>query len=506
MRNRRRVSLAIAQKLFKYRYEILLFLIFFFALAFRLYFVFQTPYFSDDTAYFTLRQIDHVRETGLPLLHDELSYGGKDTIYLPLYSYIMAAFSFIPYGLKVVPAIFISCLVFIVYLIALKFTNDKFTSLVAALMSSFIPVVISSTLNNLSIFSLVIPLVALMFYSFVNIRSKPYLYLFIVLSFVVPLLHPVAVFVALSLIIFYVLVLAENIELNRLSKEALVFSVFLTLLIEFLFFKSAFLFLGLRFMWQNTPTDILANYFKDLNLIGVIFELGVIPFVLGILGFTIGFFRDKNIGLFLSLSGAFSALILLSLKLVNFSVGLMFLGVILVIASPIAIFKFFKYLKITKFSRFDTWFKVLLVLIVLGTLVIPSFYDVQVTVNNTLSRDEFLILDSIRSDTEPDATILSLFSEGHYITALGERKNVMDSDFLSAPFVNTRYSDVSEIYTSVSEVKALQLLEKYDVDYIYFSPRAKEFYNVQNLTYTEDGKCFVEYRKAGEVYLYKVRC
>lgn len=496
----------IAPKLYKYRYEIILFLIFFFALAFRLYFVFQTPYFSDDTAYFTLRQIDHVRETGLPLLYDELGYGGKYTISLPLYSYIMAAFSFIPYGLKVIPAIFISCLVFIVYLIALKFTSDKFTALVAALMSSFIPVVISLTLNNLSIFSLIIPLVGLMFYSFVNIRSKPYLYLFIVLSFVIPLLHPIAIFLALSFIIFYVLVLAENIELNRLSKEALVFSVFLTLIIEFLFFKRAFLLLGFRFMWQNTPTDILVNYFKDLNLIDVIFQLGVVPFVLGVLGFTIGFFRDKNVGVFLSMSAAFSALILLALKLVNFSVGLMFLGVILVIASSLVIFKFFKYLKMTKFSRFGIVFKVLLVLIVLSALVVPSFFDAQVTVSNSLSKDEALVLQSIKDETEEDATILSLFSEGHYITALGERKDVIDSDFLGAPSVNTRYRDVQEIYTSVSEVKALQLLEKYDVGYIYFSPRARKFYNIQNLTYTEDDKCFVEYRKAGEVYLYKVRC
>ncbi len=495
-----------AAKLYKYRYEVLLFVVFLFALAFRLYFVFQTPYFSDDTAYLTLREVDHIKSTGLPMFYDDLSYGGKPSIHLPLYPYIMALFSFVPYGLKVVPAIFISSLVFIVYLLALKFTNDKFTALVAALMSSFIPVLVSSTLNNISIFSLVIPLVALMFYSFVNIRSKPYFYLFLVLSFVVPLLHPIAVFVALSFIIFYVLVLAENLELNHLSKEALVFSVFLALIVEFLFFKRAFLSLGFRFMWQNTPSDMLASYFKDLNLIEVILQLGVVPLVFGILGFIIGFFREKNIGFFLSLSAAFSALILLSFKFVNFSVGLMFLGFTLVVASSLIILRFFEYLKITKFSRFDNVFKILLVLLVLFTLTFPSFINAQQVISNTLTKDEYLVLQSVKDGAENDATVLSLFSEGHYITSICERKDVMDSDFLGAPFVNTRYSDVQEIYTSVSEVKALQLLEKYDIDYIYFSPRAKKFYNVQNLSYVEDEKCFVEYRKAGEVSLYKVRC
>jgi len=471
-----------------------------------LYFVFQTPYFSDDSSYLILRQIDHVKEFKTPMFHDSLSYGGKPAASLSAYPYIMVLFSFVPYGLKVVPSIFISCVVFIVYLIALKLCGNKFNALVAALMSAFIPVVISSTLNSLSVFSLALPLVFLMFYSFISIRSKPYLYLFVFLSFFVPLLSPIAVFVALSLIIFYVLVLAEDIEVSRLAKEALVFSVFLALLIEFLFFKGAFLSLGFKFVWQNVPQAILATYFKNLNLIDVILHLGIVPFVLGVLGFTLGFLRDKNVGVFLSLSAAFSALILLALKLVDFSSGLMFLGITLVIASSLLLCKFFKYLKLTKFSSFHHFFKLLLLLLVFATTVVPSFFVAQDVVSNSLSVDESLVLQSIRDETEEDATILSLFSEGHYITALGNRKDVIDTDFLTSPSIDTRYKDVEEIFTSVSEVKALQLLEKYGVNYIYFTPQARKFYNVQNLSYVEDEKCFVEYRKSGEVYLYKVRC
>jgi hypothetical protein len=301
-------------------------------------------------------------------------------------------------------------------------------------------------------------------------------------------------------------VLAENIELNRLSKEAMVFSLFLALLIEFLFFKRAFIALGFQFVWQNIPSDILANYFRNLNLIDVIMQLGIIPFVLGVLGFTSGFLRDKSVGLFLSLSAAFSALLLLVLKLIDFSTGLMLLGITLVIASAVILSKFFKYIKLTKFSRVDNIFRVALLLLVFVGLVVPSFFVAQDVINNTLSKDEALVLQSINDETAEGSTVLSIYSEGNYITALGQRKDVIDTDFLGAPSVNTRYEDVREIYTSVSEVKALQLLEKYDVDYIYFTPGVRNFYNIQNLSYVEDEKCFVEYRKSGEVYLYKVRC
>ncbi len=499
-------NLALLSKPFKYKYELLLFFIFLFVLSFRLYFVFQTPYFSDDSSYLTLRHIDHIREFKTPMLYDDLSYGGRSTLQLPLYPYIIALFSLIPYGLKIVPAIFASSLVFIVYYIALKISGNKFDSLVAALMSAFVPVVISSTLNNLSVFSLALLLVFLMFYSFINLESKPYLYLFILLSFLIPLLSPIAVFVAISLIIFYVLVLAEDIELSRLSKEAMVFSIFLALLIEFLFFKRALLALGFTFVWQNIPTDILVDYFRNLNLIDVILQMGLLPFILGILGFAFGFFRDKTISVFLFMSAAFSALILLVLKLVGFSSGLMFLSMALVIASSLVFSKFFKYLKLTKLSKFDYFFRVLLLLVVILTLIVPSFSVAQSVIQNTLSKEEFLVLESISDETEDGATVLSLFSEGHYITALGHRKNVIDADFLGAPSVDTRYQDVQEIYTSVSEVKALQLLDKYNVDYIYFTPGVRRFYNIQNLSYVEDDKCFVEYRKSAEVYLYKVRC
>lgn len=502
-----RVIIQVVQiKLSKYKYEILLSLIFLFALAFHLYFSFQSPYYSGDTSYLTLREIDHIKEFKTPLLYDDLSYGGKTTSNLPLFPYIMVLFSYIPYGLKIVPAVFICSIVFLIYVITLRLCGDKFTALVTALMSAFVPVVTASTLNNISVFSLVIPLMLLMFYSFVNINSKAYLYTFIVLSFVIPLLNPIAVFFAISLIIAYVLLLAEDIELNRLSKEAMVFSIFLALLIEFLFFKRAFLSLGFNFVWQNTPTVILANYFKNMNLIDAIFEMGIVPVVLGIAGLAFGFFRDKNVGVFLAISSAFSAIILLSFRLVDFSVGLTFLSIPLVIGSALMLCKFFKYLKLTKFSRFDMFFKIAFVVVIFAVMFSYSFSASQDVLKNTLTKDEFLVLQSINDETEKDTTVLSIYLEGNYITGIGHRKDVMDTDFLNAPSVNMRYEDVRQIFTSVSEVEALQLLSKYNVNYIYFTPTARNYYNIQNLSYFEDEKCFVEYRSFREVHLYKVRC
>ena len=69
----------------RFRLEILLLIfLFLFVLAFRLFFAFKYSHFNTDSAYFHLRQIDHVVENYSLLSYDSLSYGGRDIFYPPL--------------------------------------------------------------------------------------------------------------------------------------------------------------------------------------------------------------------------------------------------------------------------------------------------------------------------------------------------------------------------------------------------------------------------------------
>lgn len=64
---------------------LVLILIFLIVLGSRLFIAFQDSEFSDDKAYFTLRQIAHIKETGRLMDYDELSYGGKQQINSPFF-------------------------------------------------------------------------------------------------------------------------------------------------------------------------------------------------------------------------------------------------------------------------------------------------------------------------------------------------------------------------------------------------------------------------------------
>ena len=67
-----------------------------------------------------------------------------------------------------------------------------------------------------------------------------------------------------------------------------------------------------------------------------------------------------------------------------------------------------------------------------------------------------------------------------------------------------RLKDVNRVYTTFSMTDAIDLLNKYGVGYIYFSPKAKSAYGIDTLTYVDD-KCFSEVHSNG-VIIYKSLC
>ena len=77
----------------------ILIVIFVIVVAFRLYFAFNADFSYD--AFYELRQIENVKETGTPLYDDPLSYGGREHVVFPFYYYIMAFLIKVPIPLLV---------------------------------------------------------------------------------------------------------------------------------------------------------------------------------------------------------------------------------------------------------------------------------------------------------------------------------------------------------------------------------------------------------------------
>ena len=115
----------------------------------------------------------------------------------------------------------------------------------------------------------------------------------------------------------------------------------------------------------------------------------------------------------------------------------------------------------------------------------------------------------ISQNTEEDSTILAPIEFGNLLTYVGERKNVLDDNFLLAPNVEERVDDVDLLYKTVFEVKGLEVLNKYNINYILVTPVMKHglVWNVEEegvlfLLKYDDGFAKI-YDEAIEVWEYK---
>jgi len=161
--------------------------IFVITLSVRLVLAFLLPHFTYES-YFHLQQVGHITQTGLPLLDDPLSYGGRHHLFLPFFHYLTSLFSLalpLSFVAKILPNLFIAALTIITYLISRKITQNKTASLFSAGIAGFLPILF--TTNRFTSEMLFLPLIFVNIYTFLNINRKQFLYgyiiSFIILSF-----------------------------------------------------------------------------------------------------------------------------------------------------------------------------------------------------------------------------------------------------------------------------------------------------------------------------------
>lgn len=493
----------------KLKKSYLLFLIFVLTLIFRLFFVFQTNTFSSDDAYFHLRHTEKIIENKLPIAYDQLSYGGRFFVYPPIFHYILAFFSiFIPFNLalKIIPEILISILPIVIYLISKRVSEDENASLIAALISAFIPLIILETLNKISVYSLALPVIFLMFYSFLRIKEKKFLILFIILSFILPLIHISSIIFVITALFYLILLFAEGKEINPIRSEAIIFSVLLIVLIEFLVYNRAFLAHGINFIGGNAPSALVKTYFTQFNIFEIIYYTGTVPLILGSFGIFYGAFKEKKRRVFLFSSIILSIILFLLFKLIDFTIAIMFSSLALTILSSLALAKFFKYIDVTKFhsKKIDITIGILALILIFS--VIPSIFISRAVIENSFSSGEINVLEFIRDNTDEDVTVLANLEEGNLITAVAKRKNFIDKQFLLAPKLEQRLNDLYRMFTTASEAQALDLFKEYNINIIYLSTKSKKIFGINGLRYIKNEKCFEKIKERGKAEAYRVIC
>ncbi len=490
----------------KNQHKYILLAIFLLTLSIRLYFAFQSPYFEYDS-YQDLRQIEHVKQTFAPLIHDDLSYSGRVIITTPLYYYLIALFNLImPITLigKILPNLIISMLVFIIYLISYQLTKNKNISLFTCFISIFVPIFFSSTLFTLSAQPIAILLILMCFYCLMRINeSEKYVNLFLIIAILLPLIHGSSLLLVAGLLFYLFLIKIEGFNLKKSEIEIITFSIFFIAWTLFLIFKKAILVHGPSIIWQNLPSEILSLKFTAIDIIKYIYYIGIIPLIFGIWSVYRLVFKQRDINSFKFISFLLTIFLLLFLRLLDPVVGISYIGLILIILSSKIFLEASQYIEKTKAARFKKWIFVIILIAFISTSFASTVNLTNQNIEELPQEHEIDMFRWLNPTMKDDEVLLAGIKYGHIINYYSEKRNVFDNNFLYIEKPGNILKDVKRIYQTSFEVEAVRLINKYNINYILITPQEGYDYDIEDLSYGSDEDCFKLIYNRNNIKIYK---
>lgn len=473
-------------------------LIFFLVLGIRLFLAFKFQGFDYDS-YYALRQAEHIRQTGLPLFKDPLSYSGRTFLTPPLFYYLLAGFSFfmpLETAAKLFPNFSFACLVIIVYMIVKHITKNKTAAFTSSLFAGLSPIFIS-TVNDVSPLSFSLLLISTLSYAFLRIDEKGFTSLSIFLTILLLLTHASVFILLISFFVCFIILQVEKQKITRRELETAIFLFFLAFWFNILLYKKAFYLHGISFIWQNIPSPLLSSYFKEISFFGVIYAVGVIPLLLGVYAVYYTSFKARSRAATLYISFGLVTFIMLWLKLIPFKTGLLILSLNLAILSGLVIKIALVALSKTKVASYTTLASAGFVLLFIIT-ILPSFFTPQEL--SIPSQNDINALLWIKNNTPQEAVVLGDVKEGFLINYIANRKNVADSNFLFIKGINKIYNDIKTIFPLRLKSEAVRLMNDYDVSYIFLSERTMKEYGIDRLFFAEKDCFDLVYDEGAKVY------
>src|SRR3989338_670589 len=487
--------------------------IFLFTLAVRLFFAFTLPEFTYES-YFNLRQVDHILDTGLPLYHDGLSYGGRELRFLPFFHYFTALFTLViplEIAAKIIPNLLLATLVITSYLISKKITNHETGSLLAAFIAGFLPLLFFT--NAFTVNALFLPLIFLAIYMFINIKGnksplrnkkqQKYLSAYIILLLILSLTSPLTALLLIGFGIYILLSVLEGKKINRTELEVILFSAFFFLWVQFLFFKQSFVEQGLSFIWQNVPSRIIVQYFPKFSVGEALVLVSIIPFLAGAVVVYRSLFQLKNQKSFLLISLVIATTLLSWLRLIRFKQSLAFFSVILAILFASFYQDAERYFHKTRLSHFRKYLLPVVIILLLLSTVLPAI--TTALAQERPSEEEINAFHWLWENSSVDTAVVATLDEGHLITYYAQRKNLIDDRFMLVKDAEQRFQDLTSLFTTRFQTQALEIAEEYDIEYFVLTPAAKEKYNLKREFPYTSKRCF-ELVYDHETKIYRRQC
>ncbi|MBN1503139.1 hypothetical protein JW930_06340 [Candidatus Woesearchaeota archaeon] len=487
--------------------DIFVIMVFVLAVCARTYVALQTDYFNDDQSYFALRQIEHIKEKGTPLFKDLLNQ--REYYSLPTLYYLLTGFSFLlPMNIvaKIILNILASSSSIIIYLISLKLTRNRTASILSSILSAFFPLYIGETTNNITIYSVAIPLLLLSLLFFYKIDSQNHTpYGFLTSLILLIIFSQISFLFIFGLLCYSLLCYIEKIRQSKEEIEIIFFGFFFFLWTNFIVYKKAFQVHGIRMIWQNIPSGLLQHFFFKIGILEALYSVGVLPIILGIFVVYQYLFKKKSQQMYVIIGLLIGTFILFWFRFVSVILALIIMGNCLIILSSQAFKDIMLYINKTKISSYKNILLGIIFTICLLTSILPSIWYGLSSLGDVPNNVEIDAYKWIKNTTDNTAIVLTPFDKGILVNYFAERPNVIDYNFLSFSDANLRFNDTETMYSTQYKISALSLLNKYSIEYIYLDQDIREQYNISAIKYIDDN-CFDQVYSKESVKVYRVLC
>ncbi len=451
-------------------------------------------------SYYALYQSNQIRKNGI--IDFQIHY--LDNSALPLTEYILTAgslFADLEIIAKILSALFVTLLSFLVYLIAKELTQNKSIGLQVLIFSGFIPILFSELINNYTkeIFILLCYLIATLYFV-KSISDIKYSRHFIISLIILILVSPLSMLFILNFIIYFLMLSTEKIKIRMSELETFVFSLILGGWIYIILYKDALVARGiLKFLHP-----LIENTAAIGSIVSIAALIGIIPFLLGVIGMYYVLEQKSSRANMFIISIILSIVLSMFVGIVTLSFGIILLGIYIVIMSTVTLNKLFNSYSLSKIKKTYKFLIVIGIILFLITSVVPSITGSLASVKKSLSNQDKLALQWLGKTTNGEPLIMSKNEEAYAISFFTEKHSILSSPRFSND-VDKGLIELNDFFEISLNVEAIRVLSIYDIDYVFISQNLADSLTEENMLKFQD-PCFERVYGKNDIQIFKRLC
>lgn len=458
-------------------------------------------------SYEDIRQIEHIIDTGTPFFEDELQQTSQGVILSPLFHYIITFFTLflgLNFALTLIPALALATIPVIVYFFAKKAIKEDLPSILAALLTLSVPSYFMIGANTVSPHTLLIPLLLLATYFFSRLgEGSKFLYLALASLFVSTFIHPATIVLCLGLILYLIIIRAQNFRETSREPEVVLSLFFFLTWFNLLLYRDALSFHGFNLLRGNTPSSYLDTIYPILTLQGLIDGVGILPLILGLISAYLVFVESKRKTASLLISLILILIVFLQLRLIPYVLGTATIGFFCSVLGVYSISYFYKKSEELKIKYAQIGFIVLLVILTagLGSIHVEKSNTSSMQAPTTADVEAYNFLQNI---SQNNSVIITLPFEANSMTHLSGKTHIINTNFLLTHNANTIVDDTQRAYSIRFLTDLLQITESHDVTHILLSETNQLRNNITSLA-IDNPECLpLIYNETAKIY--EIQC